>query len=133
MSARETKKDWTRASGAKNFSLYSHNRPGWKISRILEPGKRDLALDHTYTDKSHDPIRFRHGGVVAETWHVGDTKGSEAGTKTRVDVTFNPIRFEMTQTSDCVDSNELSVNRRVYFGPRTIQRFQTQFDRRPGG
>ncbi len=98
LKARETKKDWTEASGSNDFELY---RPpsGWAIERL--PGA--TSASHQYTDSNHGEDRFElGGGLVKRLVYVGDTDGKEAGTRTQVTVSFNRIPVELRQTTDCV-------------------------------
>jgi hypothetical protein len=98
MRAIETKSDWTEAAGSQIFELY---RPpaGWAIADV--PGTRQVA--HSYTDSNHDDDSFSlGGGPVARLVYVGDTDGDEAGTRTKVTVTFNRIPVELHQTGNCL-------------------------------
>jgi hypothetical protein len=42
------------------------------------------------------------GGPVSRWVFVGDTRGEEAGTRTRVTAHFNPLRVVLVQTGGCV-------------------------------
>jgi hypothetical protein len=99
MRARETKSDWTTAEGGRDFALFSPD-PGWRIDRVVG----DQSTTHEYTDGDHavDSFNLGSGELVRRLEYVGDTDGSEAGTRTQVEVTFNELRIELTQTTNCV-------------------------------
>ncbi len=82
----ETKSDWTRAEGTGWFHLYTAPR---EITGILSP----TYFEHEYldTNHSHDLFSFSTGSLVSLLDYVGDTKGNEAGTRTGVQVFFQPI------------------------------------------
>lgn len=99
MKAVETKKDWTTAEGSKTFPLFTVD-PGWRVENIIGP----TLTTHSYTDSNHtnDVFNLGTGGPVNRLVYVGDTSGKEAGTRTRVDVSFNPIRLELVESGNCV-------------------------------
>ncbi|WP_437590868.1 hypothetical protein [Sorangium sp. So ce1000] len=82
----ETKSDWTRAEGTGWFHLYTAPR---EIAQILSP----TYFEHEYldTNHAHDIFSFSTGNLVSQLDYVGDTKGNEAGSKTGVQVVFQPI------------------------------------------
>ncbi|WP_437761622.1 hypothetical protein WMF27_03765 [Sorangium sp. So ce281] len=82
----ETKSDWTRAEGTGWFHLYT--APS-NIAEILSP----TYFEHEYldTNHAHDLFSFSTGSLVSLLDYVGDTKGNEAGTRTGVQVFFQPI------------------------------------------
>lgn len=88
MDAVETKSDWTRAQGSATYLLYASSSP---IVNILGP----TSFDHYYIDTNHDFDRFSFssGNLVKALVYMGDTRGSEAGTRTGVQVYFHPITF----------------------------------------
>jgi hypothetical protein len=88
MHAEETKSDWTTASGSDDFLLHTNDRP---IAAILT----DTFSACTYTDSNHeeDVVAQSAGELVSQFKFVGDTRGDEAGTRTRVLLIFNPIVF----------------------------------------
>lgn len=89
MDARETKHDWTTASGTADFLLHASDMP---IRAILS----DTVSVINYLDTDHEEDMFGQsaGELVRKFTFLGDTRGDEAGTKTRVNVDFNPIVFE---------------------------------------
>jgi len=92
MRASETRSDWTTASGQREFQLYNHRAP---IAEILS----DTVSSHFYRDDDHEEDVFTTsaGELVSQFTFVGDTRGDEAGNRTRVLVHFNPIHIrEMT-------------------------------------
>ncbi|MDH4275825.1 MAG: hypothetical protein OEW08_12380 [Gammaproteobacteria bacterium] len=101
MKAVETKSDWTTAEGSKEFPLYTVD-PGWRINSIVGT----TSTSHNYTDSNHtnDVFNLGAGGPVSRLVYVGDTDGKEAGTRTQVEATFNPIRLELVETADCVSA-----------------------------
>ncbi|WP_437335984.1 hypothetical protein [Sorangium sp. So ce394] len=82
----ETKSDWTRAEGTGWFHLYTASS---NIAEILSP----TYFEHEYTDTDHarDLYAFSPGSLVSLLDYVGDTKGNEAGSRTGVQVFFQPI------------------------------------------
>jgi len=98
MKARETRSDWTEASGYQDFELY-RPPPGWAIKRL--PGTPQAS--HSYVDRDHNLDSYDlGGGLVKRLEYVGDTSGNEAGTRTQVTVFFNRIPVELRQTGNCV-------------------------------
>jgi len=62
-----------------------------------------------YTDTTPSPDIFSAGnGPVRRFEFIGDTTGSEAGTRTGMMVTFNPLRFELTEAGNCVSPSTVS-------------------------
>jgi hypothetical protein len=54
---------------------------------------------------------------------VGDKIMNEAGTRTGMMVTFNPLRFELAESGDCVTESELSQLESLGFiSPETLHR-----------
>lgn len=90
MTARETRPDWTTAQGTEDFRIYTHDAP---IQEIVS----DQASSVFYEDSDHEEDVFHNGGgeLVREFIFVGDTRGREAGTRTGVVATFNPIRIRV--------------------------------------
>lgn len=126
MRARETKADWTEASGQQYFELY---RPptGWAIERL--PGATYAA--HSYVDSNHTLDSFElGGGLVKRIVYTGDTDGDEAGKRTQMTVTFNRIPVELRQVGNCVSAlavqslqslNLLSATSLQRLQPRALQ------------
>ncbi len=88
MTARETRSDWTTAEGTEAFRIYTHTAP---ILEIVS----DQSSSVFYEDHDHEEDVIHNGGgeLVREFIFVGDTRGDEAGTRTGVIMTFNPIRI----------------------------------------
>jgi hypothetical protein len=88
MRAEETQHDWTTAAGQQDFLIYTHPRP---IAAIVS----DTSSDAYYEDSNHDEDVVEKGGgeLVRQFIFVGDTRGDEAGTRTKVLIHFNPIRI----------------------------------------
>ncbi len=91
--------DHTTAEGRQVFPLYNAP-PGWRIDRVAGP----VATSHTYRDSNHteDSFDMGSGGPVRRFVFVGDTRGDEAGTRTKVEVTFNRFSIELVETGNCV-------------------------------
>jgi hypothetical protein len=121
MKARETKSDWTEASGLQVFELY---RPpsGWVIDRM--PGTSQVT--HSYVDSNHDLDTFElGGGPVKRLVYVGDTPGDEAGTRTQVTVSFNRIPLELRQNGNCVPQTAVRLlKERSLLSPAALQRLE---------
>jgi hypothetical protein len=120
MRARETKHDWTTAEGTREFPLFVPD-PGWRIERVVG----NQASTHSYTDSDHaiDSFDLGSGGPVRRLEVTGDTRGSEAGTRTQVEVTFNPLRVELVQTADCVTARAVRAlqDRGLLSGPARLR------------
>lgn len=104
MRAKETKKDWTRAEGSKTFDLYTPD-PGWRIDGVVG----DHSNSHSYTDDdkhNDDSFGLSSGGPVKRLVYVGDTDGEEAGTRTKVGVTFNELRIQLSQSENCISATD---------------------------
>ena len=90
MKAKEIRGDGTTAEGTETFRIYTHDRP---IREILS----DTSSDTYYVDNDHaeDVVTMGGGDLVKEFVFVGDTRGSEAGTRTGVVINFNPIMIRV--------------------------------------
>lgn len=121
MKARETRSDWTEASGSMDFELY---RPpaGWVVERLAGATQ----ASHSYVDSNHDLDSFEMGGgLVKRLVYVGDTDGDEAGTRTKVTVSFNRIPLELRQTGGCVPQGAVrALMERNLISPAALQRLQ---------
>jgi hypothetical protein len=110
MKAEETKDDWTTAEGRWSETVFVPD-PGWRVSQLLvgtQSGCASFSSCMTYTDSNHDPDIFAAGnGPVSRFEFVGDTDGDEAGTRTKVTVTYNVLKFEETETGNCVTSTAI--------------------------
>lgn len=120
MRARETEHDWTTAEGMREFPLFVPD-PGWRIERVVG----NQVSTHSYTDGDHamDSFDQGSGGPVRRLDFVGDTRGNEAGTRTQVEATFNPLRVELVQTADCVAAGAVRVlqDRGLLSGPARLR------------
>lgn len=125
MHARETRSDWTTAMGTKTITLF-RPEPGWRIDGVR--GTRHT--HHTYTDSDHDEdaFSFAEDGPVRHMTFVGDTSGSEAGTRTKVDVTFNRLLVDTVQSDNCVSALALS-GARASLSEASHARFAAEIDR----
>lgn len=92
MHAKETKSDWTEATGNADYVVYRHPEVA-RIIRILS----DTYSFTSYIDTGHgtDYLEMGPGELVRQFECVGDTRGKEAGIRTGVRVHFNPIKFEI--------------------------------------
>ncbi len=83
--------DFTTAEGLLDWTAIAFAPDGKRILRIVSPGSSG---DFCFVDSDHDLDSHVIGGLVQRYEVLGDTDGSEAGTKTRVTVFFNPIDVE---------------------------------------
>jgi hypothetical protein len=127
MSATETRADWTRAEGSRTDQIYVPDT-GWRVKEILVPTSGGntcptLSTCFTYTDTTPNPDIFSAGsGPVQRFEFTGDTSGSEAGTRTGMLVTFNPLRFELTEVGNCVAPSTVSQLRSLdLIAPETLE------------
>jgi photosystem II stability/assembly factor-like uncharacterized protein len=90
------KDDFTAAFGTRPEVLVSAG-PGGRILGYSADG----SFSHSYVDTNHADDSFAFGGnaPVSDLRFVGDTSGSEAGSKTGVFITFRPIPVRMETCS----------------------------------
>lgn len=103
MKAEETKEDWTTSEGTSNpITLYTAPA-GWRIKRVITESWSEY--HKTDGDVAVDVEQRGPGGLVNRFEVTGDTKSDEdAGVRTGVSVTFNPIQVELEQVGNCVSS-----------------------------
>lgn len=122
MRAKETKSDWTTASGQRMFDLYTPES-GWQIDGIIGP----LSSTHQYRDGDHslDTFNLGTGGPARRFVFVGDTDGNEAGTRTKVDASFNELQIKETQIADCVPAEAVrALNTRGLLTSGALRRLE---------
>ncbi|WP_375766861.1 hypothetical protein NR798_34965 [Archangium gephyra] len=113
MSAKETRADWSQAQGSRTEQLYVPD-PGWRVTDMRVPSSGGEACPpqstcFSYTDTTLTPDIFSAGsGPVQRFEFIGDTSGTEVGTRTGMHVTFNPLRFELTEDGNCVAPSTVS-------------------------
>jgi len=90
MHAKETVRDYTEVSGTADYLMYKADEP---ILRIVS----DPYSEASYRDDDHDEDRIALGvgELVRQFTCVGDIKGREAGSRTGVTVSFNPVTIEV--------------------------------------
>lgn len=98
MRARETKSDWSTADGSGVFTIYTV--PSKK--RILSIVS-DKETDTNYIDSGYSEDFFEKGSgeLIKRFAFIGDTDGHEAGTRTRVKVTFNKVVVRLKEIGNC--------------------------------
>ena len=99
MSALETGGDHTTAAGFQDFVLYRAD-PGEVIDDILS-GTQDF-FAYRDSNLTIDSFGRPSGGPVFRYEFTGDTDGDEAGTRTKVVVSFNPLRLVLRKNAHCV-------------------------------
>ena len=102
LEAKETKSDWTTASGTRTVTLFTPDS-GWEIENIVGPTESSYA----YRDNDHSLDRFPGTGPVRTYTFMGDGPGDDAGVHTRVEVTFNRIRLELKEIGDCISETAI--------------------------
>ncbi len=134
MSAKETWRDWTWVQGSRIDQVYLPE-PGWRVTSMLVPSSDDgscppYATCFSYTDTDTAADIFSVGnGPVQRLEFVGDEIRNEAGTRTGMTVTFNPLRFELSEIGDCVTEAELSqVKSLGLISPETLHRLTPATD-----
>jgi hypothetical protein len=92
-------RDHTTAKGINGFPLYSAPS-NFTIIGVLG----EISTSHEYRDSNHsnDSFNMGSGGPVKRFIFVGDTRGDEAGTRTKVDITFNRLTIDLLETSNCI-------------------------------
>ena len=122
MVAKETKKDWTTASGSMKQVVYRAD-PGWVIT-----GLTNTTYDAIhYVDNDHSEDVFNRGtaGPVKRYVFIGDTKGKDAGVDTQVTVTLNTLRVQLRESGNCVTQKALiETNKFMRLSPKLMQRFR---------
>jgi hypothetical protein len=86
LNARESKKDYTSVEGSMEYKVCAFSG---RIVNILSTA----STIHQYRDSNHeeDSYTLPQGELVATIVYVGDTDGNEAGTRTGLTVTFQPV------------------------------------------
>lgn len=106
MLAREDQPDNTRAEGTERINDFIVLPPGY-----VYYGQHNtyLSTNASYKDSDHalDTIYPKLPGPAEYFVVVGDTDGNEAGTRTRVTVYFDTIRFQVYRTGNCTPPTPL--------------------------
>jgi hypothetical protein len=99
MSAIETESDWTTVIGETQIQNFIVLPTGYVVDKLGTSVQSDI----NYVDTNHadDIFASDDGGPVNTFDFVGDTPGSEAGTKTSVTIKFNTITFQIRQVGNC--------------------------------
>jgi hypothetical protein len=88
----ETQSDSTTSSGIYTLDVYDGSLDNVRrINGIVSP-RSSTYLDYEQ-ETGHDPFTRPGEGPVREYHIVGNTRGDEAGTRTKVLIHFNPIRI----------------------------------------
>ena len=90
MHAKETKKDYTEVKGSADYAVWRTNK---SILRIVSDTYS--AASYRDTDHADDTLTLSEGELIREFVCVGDTKGSEGGSRTGVSASFNPVTIEL--------------------------------------
>jgi hypothetical protein len=98
MRARETKSDWSTADGSGVFTIYTAPSKRRIVGIVSDKG-----TNTSYIDSGHSEDFFEKGSgeLVKRFAFVGDTDGDEAGTRTRVKVTFNRVVVKLKEIGNC--------------------------------
>ncbi len=93
MRARETKQDWTEASGTHVFELQA--APSKCVITGIKLGGPHNQAKLTYTDNNHAPdtFKFSSASAIDTMTVVGDTNGPDAGVRTKVTVRVKPFKI----------------------------------------
>lgn len=98
MRAKESKSDWSTAEGSAVLNIYTapSNR---RIVSIVS----DKETSINYIDSGHSEDFFEKGSgeLIKRFAFVGDTDGDDAGTRTRVKVTFNRVVVKLKEIGNC--------------------------------
>jgi hypothetical protein len=99
MDAKETVSDFTEASGTKTFTVYTPP-PGWSI---LIQSVKPLSSQFTYTHSNDNKVDELHPGEgPVEHFELSGFEGGQAaGVTTEVNVFFNEVTLQLTQTQGC--------------------------------
>lgn len=99
MHARETESDWTTAAGVFLIENFFSIPQGYVVNNFITPFQN--SAEYTDNDHEDDEIAPSSFGPANGFSFVGDTDGSEAGTRTKVKVHLNPIELEIRQVDNC--------------------------------
>jgi hypothetical protein len=125
MDAKETKRDWTEATGTKVYDLAFPSEPGWKIDSVVSTPSSHFE----YVDSNHDEDSFGPGGAASRMTFVGDTVGDDAGSRTHVEIAFNQIVVAMTQNKDCVPPGAVhALDAQHRISPAVLDRLAPQVE-----
>ena len=94
--AQETKSDWTTATGTSNWIEIYSVKSGYRINKILEPSDYLNILRTNNADYIDNSIEdYTIETVVGRAILVGDTKGDEAGDKTKITLNLKSFDIEI--------------------------------------
>lgn len=85
--------------GHKMITVFTPD-PGYAVKTIIGP----TSATYSYTDNDIDLDEFSGTGPVSKFVFMGDGPGNDASLNTKVDVTFNNLRFELKENGNCVDA-----------------------------
>jgi len=96
---RKAHKDYTQARGVKDWSCVYKAPAGREITHV---GCSTAPVKIVFTDTDHEPdtILGPSDGFVQSFEIVGDTKGDEAGTRTKVEVRFHHLNVKTRPVRD---------------------------------
>jgi hypothetical protein len=84
--------DYTQAIGSKTITLYTAASDETILSFNVQSSFHDQYID----DDVHQDFRYFGGtSPIDKIEYTGDTKGSEAGTRTGAKITFRPIKLQI--------------------------------------
>lgn len=98
MFAQEHRRDNTKAEGWSEWKVGYHAPNGWKIIRATPIGESNLGFNIEDDPHGVHTHLYPAGDVVQKFDVWGDQKGDEAGTYTKVQVTFNSINVELEES-----------------------------------
>jgi hypothetical protein len=120
MHARESKSDYTTASGSTKRTVYTPD-PGEVVEDIVGPPVDSMSYKDS--NETIDLFDRSASGPVRRYEFVGDTDGDEAGTRTKVTVHFNSLRLVVTENENCVSPTAARVLQvQQALSPITLQR-----------
>jgi hypothetical protein len=116
--AEETKSDWTGVQKTEKQVVFTAPR-GWQVESL--DSRSSFRHRYTDTDNSRDYFNLADE-LVKRLAYIGDTKGDDVG-ETEVEITFNPIRITLVETTDCVSPAALNkLNGTTKISPQTLHR-----------
>lgn len=88
-----SKSDYTEARGSKTITLYSAQEDEKLVSFDVKNHFQDAFI----YNNDHEPLVQSYGGnaPVSEITYTGDTKGKEAGTRTKAEIVFREINLQV--------------------------------------
>jgi hypothetical protein len=116
----ETKRDFTTAESTFEYDVYDGSFDNVaRINNIVSPGT--FSRLNFVQESGHDPFtRPENQGPVLEYVIVGDTRGSEAGTRTGAEIRFRPVTIDYEEATPGPEEIEIIPDPIEFIPPHTF-------------